>query len=39
MRLKSVFISEYKNLKSFQLSFDGMSFMHVFTSNKGRLTK
>jgi len=26
MRLKSVYISQYKNLKAFTLSFDGNSF-------------
>lgn len=30
MRLKSVFISQYKNLKNFTLSFDGTSFIDVF---------
>lgn len=35
MRLKSVFISQYKNLKSFTLSFDGASFIDVFVGKNG----
>lgn len=35
MRLKSVFISQYKNLKSFTLSFDGTSFIDVFVGKNG----
>ena len=30
MRLKSVYISRYKNLKDFSLTFDGDSFIDVF---------
>jgi predicted ATPase len=35
MRLKSVFISQYKNLKNFTLSFDGDSFIDVFVGKNG----
>jgi predicted ATPase len=35
MRLKSVFISQYKNLKNFSLSFDGASFIDVFVGKNG----
>jgi predicted ATPase len=35
MRLKSVFISQYKNLKNFNLSFDGASFIDVFVGKNG----
>ena len=35
MRLKSVFISRYKNLKNFGLSFDGTSFIDVFVGKNG----
>lgn len=35
MRLKSVFISQYKNLKDFTLSFDGDSFIDVFVGKNG----
>ncbi|GJI91742.1 AAA family ATPase [Duganella hordei] len=35
MHLKSVFISQYKNLKSFTLSFDGASFIDVFVGKNG----
>jgi predicted ATPase len=35
MRLKSVFISQYKNLKDFSLSFDGQSFIDVFVGKNG----
>jgi predicted ATPase len=35
MRLKSVFISQYKNLKNFSLSFDGTSFIDVFVGKNG----
>ena len=35
MRLKSVFISQYKNLKNFTLSFDGESFIDVFVGKNG----
>src|SRR5579872_7595999 len=30
MRLRSVFISQYKNLRDFELNFDGASFVDVF---------
>lgn len=35
MRLKSVFISQYKNLKNFTLSFGGTSFIDVFVGKNG----
>ncbi|HEY5141840.1 MAG TPA: AAA family ATPase, partial [Methylococcales bacterium] len=35
MRLKSVYISQYKNLKEFTLSFDGNSFIDVFVGKNG----
>ena len=35
MRLKSVFISQYKNLKNFTLTFDGASFIDVFVGKNG----
>lgn len=35
MRLKSVFISHYKNLKDFELTFDGASFIDVFVGKNG----
>jgi energy-coupling factor transporter ATP-binding protein EcfA2 len=35
MRLKSVFISEYKNLKDFSLAFDENSFIDVFVGKNG----
>ena len=35
MRLKSLFISQYKNLKNFTLSFDGASFIDVFVGKNG----
>lgn len=35
MRLKSVFISQYKNLKNFTLSFDGARFIDVFVGKNG----
>lgn len=35
MRLKSVFISQYKNLKNFTLSFGGASFIDVFVGKDG----
>ncbi len=35
MRLKSVYIGEYKNLKKFDLSFDGNSFIDVFVGKNG----
>ena len=35
MRLKSVFISDYKNLKNFSLSFEGDSFIDIFVGKNG----
>ena len=35
MRLKSVWISEYKNLKDFKLEFDGQSFIDIFVGKNG----
>lgn len=35
MRLKSVFVSQYKNLKNFTLGFDGASFIDVFVGKNG----
>ena len=35
MRLKSVFISQYKNLRNFSLDFDGSSFLDVFVGKNG----
>ena len=35
MRLKSVFISQYKNLRNFSLDFDGTSFLDVFVGKNG----
>jgi len=35
MRLKSVYISQYKNLKDFTLNFDGNSFIDVFFGKNG----
>lgn len=35
MRLKSVFISEYKNLKNFTLDLDGISFLDIFVGKNG----
>lgn len=35
MRLKSLFISDYKNLKNFTLGFDGGSFIDVFVGKNG----
>lgn len=35
MRLKSVFIGQYKNLKNLTLSFDGASFIDVFVGKNG----
>ena len=35
MRLNSVFISQYKNLKNFTLGFDGASFIDVFVGKNG----
>jgi len=35
MRLKSVFVSQYKNLRDFRLGFDGSSFIDVFVGKNG----
>lgn len=35
MRLKSVWISEYKNLRDFTLAFDGESFLDIFVGKNG----
>ena len=35
MRLKSVYINQYKNLKEFTLNFDGNSFIDVFVGKNG----
>lgn len=35
MRLKSAFVSQYKNLKNFTLGFDGASFIDVFVGKNG----
>lgn len=35
MRLKHVYISNYKNLKDFELSFDNDSFLDVFIGKNG----
>ena len=35
MRLKSLYISQYKNLRDFSLSFDGGSFIDVFVGKNG----
>jgi predicted ATPase len=35
MRLKSVYISDYKNLKAFNLAFDGESFLDIFVGKNG----
>lgn len=35
MRLRSVFISDYKNLKNFMLGFNGASFIDVFVGKNG----
>ncbi len=35
MHLKSVYISQYKNLREFNLSFDGNSFIEVFVGKNG----
>jgi len=35
MRLKSIYISNYKNLKDFTLTFDGESFLDVFVGKNG----
>lgn len=35
MRLRSLYISQYKNLRDFSLSFDGSSFIDVFVGKNG----
>lgn len=35
MRLKSIFISQYKNLRNFKMNFDGTSFIDVFVGRNG----
>lgn len=35
MRLKAVWISEYKNLKNFKLDLDGTSFLDIFVGKNG----
>jgi predicted ATPase len=35
MRLKSVYISQYKNLKDFSLNFEGTSFIDIFVGKNG----
>ena len=35
MRLKSLYIGQYKNLRDFSLSFDGSSFIDVFVGKNG----
>lgn len=35
MRLKSLYISKYKNLNNFSLSFDGNSFIDIFVGKNG----
>lgn len=35
MRMKSVFIGDYKNLKNFTLGFEGTSFVNVFVGKNG----
>jgi predicted ATPase len=35
MRLKSVFINQYKNLRNFSLTFEGSSFLDVFVGKNG----
>ncbi len=35
MRLKSIYISDYKNLKDFSLSFEGDSFIDIFVGKNG----
>lgn len=35
MRLKYVFIKEYKNLKDFEITFNGSSFIDVFVGKNG----
>lgn len=35
MRLKSVYLSQYKNLRNVDLAFDGNSFIDVFVGKNG----
>jgi energy-coupling factor transporter ATP-binding protein EcfA2 len=35
MRLQSIYIGQYKNLKEFRLSFDGSSFIDIFVGKNG----
>ncbi len=35
MRLKSIFISEYKNLKNLTLDFESLSFLELFVGKNG----
>ena len=35
MRIKDIYVSEYKNLKDFTLNFDGESFIDVFVGKNG----
>jgi len=35
MRLQSIYINDYKNLKNFKLDFDGQSFIDVFVGKNG----
>ena len=35
MRLRSLYISDYKNLKAFNLTFDGESFLDIFVGKNG----
>jgi recombinational DNA repair ATPase RecF len=35
MRLKSVFIQEYKNLREFSIDFAGDSFLDIFVGKNG----
>ena len=35
MRLKAIFISQYKNLRDFKLTFDDTSFLDVFVGKNG----
>lgn len=35
MRLKSIYISEYKNLKDFNITFDGTNFIDIFVGKNG----
>ena len=35
MRLRSVWISQYKNLRDFMLNFDGSGFIDIFVGKNG----